>query len=306
MNLIPKNQINLYGLEKEFDQFVNLFNKNKLPNKIMLSGQKGNGKSTLSYHLINYFLSLDEDNSYDIKNYTINKDNKSFRLIQNNANPNFFLLDIKADKKLIEINQIRTLIDNLNKSSFNQKPRFVLIDNIEFLNLNSTNALLKSLEEPPENTFFFLIHNEKKILDTLRSRCLNFRIFLSHKKAIDISNRLLNKNIFDLINKDLLNYYISPGKIFNLIMFSETNKIDLKNLSLKEFLLLIIENSYYKKENSINYFIFDFIEFFLKNKATSKDFGLFNYFLDKINNINRFNLDEESLFIEFKSKLLNG
>ena len=99
MNLIPKNQINLYGLEKEFDQFVNLFNKNKLPNKIMLSGQKGNGKSTLSYHLINYFLSLDEDNSYDIKNYTINKDNKSFKLIQNNANPNFFLLDIKADKK---------------------------------------------------------------------------------------------------------------------------------------------------------------------------------------------------------------
>ena len=116
MNLIPKNQINLYGLEKEFDQFVNLFNKNKLPNKIMLSGQKGNGKSTLSYHLINYFLSLDEENPYDIKNYTINKDNKSFRLIQNNANPNFFLLDIKADKKLIEINQIRTLIDNLNKS----------------------------------------------------------------------------------------------------------------------------------------------------------------------------------------------
>ena len=49
-------------------------------------------------------------------------------------------------KKSIDINQIRELINNLNKSSFNSKERFVLIDNIEYLNVNSINALLKLLK----------------------------------------------------------------------------------------------------------------------------------------------------------------
>ena len=42
---------------------------------------------------------------------------------------------IKDNKKTIDINQVRNLIQNLNKSSFNEKPRFVLIDNLEYLNL---------------------------------------------------------------------------------------------------------------------------------------------------------------------------
>ena len=64
------------------------------------------------------------------------------------------LIDVKDEKINIDINQIRDLISKLNKSSFNQKPRFILIDNIEFLNTNSINALLKVLEEPP--TMFIL------------------------------------------------------------------------------------------------------------------------------------------------------
>jgi DNA polymerase-3 subunit delta' len=78
-------------------------------------------------------------------------------------------------KKSIDINQIRNLILNLNKSSFNTKPRLVLIDNIELLNINSVNALLKIVEEPNENIYFILINN-KKILPTLKSRCLNYNI----------------------------------------------------------------------------------------------------------------------------------
>ena len=56
MDVEPVNQTRLFGLSKFFIQFVNLFNKGKLPNKILLSGHKGLGKSTLSYHFINYVL----------------------------------------------------------------------------------------------------------------------------------------------------------------------------------------------------------------------------------------------------------
>ena len=67
-----------------------------------------------------------------------------------------------------------------------------------------------------------------------------------------------------MINNDLLNYYITPGKIYNLVNFSIENKIDLKNLELENFLSLIIDNFYYKKENLIKYMVFDFIELLLK------------------------------------------
>ena len=306
MNLSPKKQLNLYGLEKEFNEFVQLFENKKLPNKILLSGQKGIGKSTLCYHLINYILSKNEDYSYDIKNFTIQEENKSYKLILNRTNPNFFLIDVKPDKKFIEISQIRNLIVNLNKSSFNEKPKLILIDNIEYLNLYSINALLKSLEETKENVYFFLVQNNKKTLDTLKSRCLNYKISLSNKQVIEISNKLLHSNINDLINPNLLNYYITPGKIYNLIQFSIDNKIDLKNYDLEKFLSFIIDNSYYKKESSIKYMIFDFIELLLKNKTLRHNYGLFSYFQKRIKNTYKFNLDEESLFLEFKTKLMNG
>ena len=306
MNLSPKKQLNLYGLEKEFNEFVQLFENKKLPNKILLSGQKGIGKSTLCYHLINYILSKNENHSYDIRNFIIQEENKSYKLILNRTNPNFFLIDVKPDKKFIEISQIRNLIVNLNKSSFNEKPKLILIDNIEYLNLYSINALLKSLEEAKENVYFFLVQNNKKTLDTLKSRCLNFKISLSNKQVIEISNKLLHSNINDLINPNLLNYYITPGKIYNLIQFSIDNKIDLKNYDLEKFLSFIIDNSYYKKESSIKYMIFDFIELLLKNKTLRHNYGLFSYFQKRIKNTYKFNLDEESLFLEFKTKLMNG
>ena len=85
-----------------------------------------------------------------------------------------FLIDVLEEKKNIDINQIREMIIFLNKSSFNNNMRFVLIDNIELLNLNSINALLKILEEPNDNINFILINNNK-LLETLKSRCLNFK-----------------------------------------------------------------------------------------------------------------------------------
>ena len=62
--LSPINQLNLYGYENYFDLFINLFNKGKIPNRNILSGQKGIGKATFSYHLINYLLTINEETKY--------------------------------------------------------------------------------------------------------------------------------------------------------------------------------------------------------------------------------------------------
>src|SRR5210317_764954 len=226
MNLNPAKQTTLYGHHFEFINFIGLYKNKKLPNKILLSGEKGIGKSTLAYHLINCILSFDEEHSYDKKNFTINPENKTFKLILNKSNPNFISIDIEEDKKSIDINQIRNLISNLSKSSFNAKPRLVLIDNIELLNINSVNALLKILEEPNDNIYFILINNNKKILPTLKSRCLNYNINLNSDQSINIINKILDKNCLNLVHEQILNHYITPGSILNLLNFAIKNDFD--------------------------------------------------------------------------------
>ena len=303
MNLSPSTQINLFGLNNFFLELTNLFDQKKFPNKILLSGEKGSGKCTLAYHIINYILSKDEDFTYDKENFLINEQNKSFKLIQNRSNPNFNLIDISEDKKFIDINQIRDLISNMNKSSFNDKIRFVLIDNIEFLNKNSVNALLKILEEPNKNVHFILIHNNKKILPTLSSRCLNFKISLTHNQSIEIANSIFGENVLNKINQDLIHHYLTPGNFYNLIKFSENFEVDLTAITLKKFITVIIEQNYYKKDNEIKYMLYDFIELFFRNNNFS---NLYSYFLKKIDDCKKFNLDEESLLMEFEAKVLNG
>ena len=155
MNLKPSENTKLYGMNHFFNEIITLYNKRKMPTKILLTGKKGLGKSTLAYHIINYILSKDEDLKYDLNNLSINKNNKSFKLLQNNSHPNFYLIDLLNDKKNIDVAQIREMIAYTNKSTFNNMARFILIDNVENLNKNSINALLKIIEEPNENIFFY-------------------------------------------------------------------------------------------------------------------------------------------------------
>ena len=312
MNLNPFENIQLYGMNYFFNEITTLYNEKKMPTKILLSGKKGIGKSTLAYHIVNYILSQTEDFKYDSNKLTINKENRSFKLLRNNSHPNFYLIDLLNDKKNIDISQIREMIAYTNKSTFNNMARFILIDNIENLNKSSVNALLKIIEEPNENVFFIIINNnEKYILPTLKSRCLTFKINFTFNQSIYVSNQLLNDNIFNLINHDLINYYSTPGEIINLINFSKDKSIDLRDYTLINFLNLLIDNGYYKKNKSVKKLLLNFIQlFFLKEyKSISNKSSILNFyhnFINKIHNTEKFNLDEESLFLEFKSKLLNG
>jgi DNA polymerase-3 subunit delta' len=309
IDLAPINQTKLFGLDKFITKFFQLYDSDNLPNKILLSGQKGLGKSTLAYHLINYVLSKDEVSKYDVDNFKINTDNKTFKTILNGSNPNLSIIDIDIDKRSIDINQIRELILNLNKSSFNLKPRFVLIDNIEFLNNNSINALLKVLEEPNLNIYFILINNNKKILPTLLSRCIKFKIFLTNKESLEITDNLLDGKLTDIMNNDLVNYYLTPGSIYNLVKFALSQKYNLLDFDLKKFLQTIINENHYKKNVLMKYMVFDLMEFYfikLNSNFSKKVNEKYSYFLKKISDTKIFNLDEESLFTEFNEEILNG
>ena len=106
-----------------------------------------------------------------------------------------------------------------------------------------------------------------------------------------------------------MNYYLSPGNIYNFFVFSQNNEFDLINFDLKNFLKTLINDKYYKKDTFIKYIIYDLIEFYFNKISSSfskKISDNYSYFLKRINDTKKFNLDEESLFIEFENKILNG
>ena len=120
---------------------------------------------------------------------------------------------------------------------------------------------------------------------------------------------MLNGKINELINEVLINYYSTPGNIYNLAEFGKLNNYDLSIFNLKDLLKLFIKDKHYRKDSLDRYLIFDCIEFYfrkIKFEINSRLSKKKDYFIKRINETKKFNLDYESLFIEFEEEILNG
>ena len=310
MNIKPSNNPYLIGYNKSFSDLIKYFDNGILPNKIIFSGNEGIGKSTLAYHLINYIFSKNEDNKYNLSENLISHNNRSYNLILNNSHPNFFLITNENDKKNIQISKIREMINFTNKSSFDDNYKIILINNLEYLNINSINALLKIVEEPNNKILFFLIHNSgTKILDTLKSRCIKFNLYLSDKNKLKVIDKILNSDFYEILNDDFKNNYSSPGDMILLNNFFINNNIQ-TNITIEDLLKLIIEKKLYKKDlflkDNISFLVelyFNKKFFYFKSKVNT--YNLYKYFLSKIYDCNKYNLNIENVLIELNGKLLN-
>ena len=283
----------LIGHNSYLENFVSLYKSDKLPSKILISGKKGIGKSLL----INNFL---------LKIFNSNNDQE---LITNMTHPNILNIKKTNDKKNIEIDQIREVVKFTNQSSFNNKARFIIIDDAEFLNINSSNALLKNLEEPNENVFFILIFNsDMSLLDTIKSRCIEFKINISNENIQLIVNNYFKDNIYTKINSDLINYYSTPLFLISLLNYMNENELSISNTSIDNLLINLINNKHYNKHDFIRDNINTIIELFFYNhinKTKKLTYKIKEYYYSKFSNVRKFNLDYETFFLEFKDKLLS-
>ena len=146
-------------------------------------------------------------------------------------------------------------------------------------------------------------------MPTLKSRCLNFKIQLTTSQSFDVTNKILNTNCMDLLNDELINNYSTPGEILNLLDFANKSNVDLKEIKLKEFIKKIIIEKKYKKDSSVKQLLYTLIEIYFRENISinnTKLINVQNYFLKKINNTKIFNLDDESLLMEFEDRVLNG
>ena len=300
----------LSTFKKEINFISNLYVNRKLPQTILFTGEKGIGKLNAAYHLINFILSKDEDNEYCITTNKINSNNKTYNLLLKNIHPNLFLISLKDKKKNIDIEQIKNMKNFLNITSFSNKPKIVLIDGSEYLNLSSSNSLLKSLEENLNNVFFILVHDiKKKLLTTIKSRCIQFKFFLNDEDREKRINEILN-NQFNDLSSDFKNKYISPLFFKSLLEYCNKNNLQINDINLDNLLSDILKKKDYKKNEFVLKNFFLLVQLFLykkikKEQNNSKYFYLLKYFTQRFDDVAKFNLDFESYVLEFKNLIYN-
>ena len=299
----------LIGHKTLFNNLIYLDQIQKFPNKILINGPKGIGKKILINHFLNYFYSKNNDKTYDLKKNEFKLNNNLSKLISTNSHPNIFKIKKKKDRKIIDIDQIREMIQFSNQTSFNNDRRFIIIEDINLLGINSANALLKSIEEPNNKTFYILINNsELKILETIKSRCLEFKTNLVITEVIEIVNYYFNSDIYKDINLDFINNYNSPSFLISLLNFLETNDLSFKETNIEDLLIYVTKNKSYISDDFIKQYLNLFIElFFYKNINNNKkiSFKIKTYFYLKLSYVKKYNLDFESFFLEFNDKLLS-
>ena len=129
----------------------------------------------LSQKVANTGLSGDQ-----INGFYVSPDDPGAKLVLNGAHPDYLLVaPVFDDNKSgqIKINQIRTLLPFMAHKPAYGGFRVAIIDSMDEVNRNGANAMLKLLEEPPENTVIFLISSRPgQMPPTIRSRCRIVRI----------------------------------------------------------------------------------------------------------------------------------
>ena len=299
----PKNSQTLYGLTDKLNLFVDLYYKEKLPKVLMLTGNKGIGKSTLVSHLMHTI--YDKENYDRKKNYIIKKTAFHTQYSDNAFNNIIYLSG--DNYKNIKIDDIRVLKSQLLKSTISSEKRFIILDDVELFNKNSLNALLKIVEEPSLKNYFILINNKtKKLIETIFSRSIEFKIFFRNDVRIQIIESLLsNNNIEPIIDYKKSN--LSPGSFIvfnNIIKNNKLNVNDHFSINMEKILNL------YKKEKNINFIklILHLADLYFVNVTDKK----FDKIIDSksfvIQNINKFviyNLNQNSLINAINQKLFN-
>ena len=301
-----KNSLNLYGLQKDFQFLQTIYNNEKLPKVLLLTGNKGVGKSTLINHLL---FSIFDNENYNIKDNKMSENSKFYNNYKNNIFPNIIYLK-GSDFKTVKVEDIRNLKLKISQSTISNNHRFIIFDDIELFNINSINALLKIIEEPTERNFFFLINNKSKpLLETIKSRALEIKIILNDQSRLEIIKKLISfysiDNILDPIESKL-----SPGNFLKFdYVFREYNISITGNFvdNLINILDLYKKNKDFLFINTAFFLSDTYLRNLIKKKMLNDEklYEIKNFIFNNLNNFLIYNINQNTLINNLSNKLKN-
>jgi DNA polymerase-3 subunit delta' len=153
-------------LRPDYEQLVASYQAGRGHHALLIHALPGMGDDALIYALCRFLLCLQPENQKSCGHC------KGCQLMQAGTHPDYYLLAPEKGKATLGIDAVREVSEKLYEHSRLGGAKVVWIPDAALLTDAAANALLKTLEEPPANTWFFLACREPaRLLATLRSRC---------------------------------------------------------------------------------------------------------------------------------------
>ena len=153
------------------DRIIQQYDKQRLGHALLLVGQEGVGKRLLLRELSQFLLCTDQQQGPCGQC-------GSCHLFNAGSHPDLLMVEPEEKGKQIKIEQVRKVTEFVNTTAQRGHSKVVLLGPAEAMNVNASNALLKSLEEPSANiTLLLYSHQPSGLLATIKSRCQQFPVY---------------------------------------------------------------------------------------------------------------------------------
>ena len=190
----PQKFSDLIGQDSLVNILTNAISTNRIANAYLLTGVRGVGKTTTA-RLIAMSLNCMEKNKNNCEPCGKCESCQSIR-----TDHNLDVIEMDAASKT-GVDDIREIIDNVKYKPVSSEYKIFIIDEVHMLSKSAFNALLKTLEEPPEHVkFIFATTEVKKIPVTILSRCQRFD--LKRVDALKLSEHLIKICNFEQVKID--------------------------------------------------------------------------------------------------------
>ena len=158
-------------LRPPFEQLVAGYQAGRGHHALLVQALPGMGDDALVYALSRYLMCHSPEGSKSCGRC------HSCQLMQAGTHPDYYAMEPEKGKSALGVDAVRTVTEKLYERARLGGAKVVLISDAARLTEAAANALLKTLEEPPENTWFFLVSRDPaRLLATLRSRCRHFHL----------------------------------------------------------------------------------------------------------------------------------